>query len=74
MNYIQLNNHSRFDDEEWEVANKLGFQNVTPFYKKHLMQRKLKIKKGDWYQVTYDSGSGSYTGWVSGNYLDVDDD
>ena len=34
----------------------------------------LKIKKGDWYQVTYDSGSGSYTGWVSGNYLDVDDD
>jgi hypothetical protein len=39
MNYIQLNDHSRFDDEEWEVANKLGFQNVTPFYKKHLMQR-----------------------------------
>lgn len=47
MNYIQLNDHSRFDDEEWEVANKLGFQNVTPFYKKHLMQRKLKIQKGD---------------------------
>ena len=47
MNYIQLNDHSRFDDEEWEVANKLGFQNVTPFYKKHLMQRKIKIQKGD---------------------------
>lgn len=47
MNYIQLNDHSRFDDEEWEVAHKLGFQNVTPFYKKHLLQRKLKIQKGD---------------------------
>lgn len=47
MNYIQLNDHSRFDDEEWEVANILGLPNVTPFYKKHLMQGRIKIKKGD---------------------------
>lgn len=47
MNYIQLNDRSNFSDEEWEVANTIGFAKVTPFYKKHLMQGKLKIKKGD---------------------------
>lgn len=47
MNYIQLNERSNFSDEEWEVANTIGFAKVTPFYKKHLMQGKIKIKKGD---------------------------
>lgn len=47
MNYIQLNERSNFSDEEWEVANTIGFTKITPFYKKHLMQGKIKIKKGD---------------------------
>lgn len=36
MNYIQLNERSNFSDEEWEVANTIGFAKVTPFYKKHI--------------------------------------
>lgn len=46
MNYIQLNDHSRFDDEEWEVTrcrdvNGIEYEMPIP---KDLFLRKIGVK------------------------------
>lgn len=47
MNYLQMNEHSRFDVEEQALADFFGKGNFVPFYKKHLKQGKLKITSND---------------------------
>ena len=47
MNYLQMNDHSKFDLEEQALADYFGKDNYIPFYKKHLKQGKIKIKSID---------------------------
>lgn len=47
MNYLQLNDHSKFGPEEQALANFLGEGNYKTFYKKHIIQGKFKITKDD---------------------------
>lgn len=46
-NFLQLNDNSKFDVEEQVLANYFGEGNYTPFYRKHIIQGKLKITKND---------------------------
>ena len=46
-NYLQLNDHSRFEPEEAALARYFGEGNYIPFYKKQIIQNKLKITKDD---------------------------
>ena len=47
MNYLQMNEYSKFDKEEQALADFFGKGNFVPFYKKHLKQGKLKITSND---------------------------
>lgn len=47
MNYLQLNDWSKLDIEEKKLAEFFGEGNYTTFYKKHILQNKLKITKDD---------------------------
>ena len=47
MNYLQLKDNGKFDKEEQALAEYFGEGNYTPFYAKHLLQRKIKLQKGD---------------------------
>ena len=47
MNYLQLNEHSKFDKEEQELADFFGEGNYTPYYKKHMVRGKIKVTKDD---------------------------
>lgn len=47
MNYLQLNDNNRLDPEEQAVADVLGSGNYQTFYKKHIIQNKLKITRDD---------------------------
>ena len=47
MNYLQMNEYSKFDKEEQALADFFGKGNFLPFYKKHLKQGKLKITSND---------------------------
>ena len=46
-NYLQLNDHSKFEPEEAALAEYFGEGNYIPFYKKRIIQNKLKITKDD---------------------------
>ena len=47
MNYLQMNEYSKFDKEEQALADFFGKGNFLPFYKKHLKQGKIKITSND---------------------------
>ena len=47
MNYLQMNEYSKFEKEEQALADFFGKGNCIPFYKKHLKQGKLKLKSND---------------------------
>lgn len=49
MNYLQMNDHSKFDEEEKSLQAYFEKNNIEykPFYKKHLIQNKLKITRDD---------------------------
>jgi len=47
MNYLQLNDNSKLGVEEQALANYFGDGNYTTFYKKHIIQNKIKITKED---------------------------
>lgn len=47
MNYLQLNDNTKFEKEEAALARHFGEGNYTPFYKKQIIQGKLKITKND---------------------------
>lgn len=47
MNYLQLKDNGKLDKEEQALAEYFGEGNYTPFYAKHLLQRKIKLQKGD---------------------------
>ena len=47
MNYLQMNDQSKFDVEEQALADFFGKDNYIPFYKKHLKQGKLKLTSKD---------------------------
>ena len=47
MNYLQMNEYSKFDKEEQALADFFGKGYFVPFYKKHLKQGKIKITPND---------------------------
>lgn len=47
MNYLQLNDNSLLGEEEKALAEYFGEGNYKTFYKKHIIQNKLKITKDD---------------------------
>lgn len=47
MNYIQFGDDSKFGPEEKALIEYFGEDNYTPFYKKHIVQNKLRITKDD---------------------------
>ena len=47
MNYLQLNDWSKLGIEELALAEFFGEGNYKTFYKKHIIQNKLKITKDD---------------------------
>ena len=47
MNYLQMNEDSKFDVEEQALADFFGKGHFIPFYKKHLKRGKLKITSND---------------------------
>lgn len=47
MNYLQLKDNGKFAEEEQALAEYFGEGNYTPFYAKHLLQRKIKLTHGD---------------------------
>lgn len=47
MNYLQLNDYKKFAVEEQKLANYFGNGNYIPFYKKHLIQNKIKLTDDD---------------------------
>ena len=47
MNYLQMNEYSKFEKEEQALADFFGKGNFIPFYKKHIKQGKLKITLND---------------------------
>ena len=47
MNYLQLNDCSKFEKEEQALADYFGEGNFIPFYKKHLIKGKIKLTLND---------------------------
>jgi len=47
MNYLQMNEYSKLEEEEQALADYFGHGNFKPFYKKHLKQGKLKLTLND---------------------------
>lgn len=47
MNYLQMNEYSKFEKEEQALADYFGKGNFIPFYKKHLKQGKIKLTLND---------------------------
>lgn len=47
MNYLQLDDSNKLGPEEQAVADILGRGNYQTFYRKHIIQNKLKITKDD---------------------------
>lgn len=47
MNYLQLDDRGKFAREEKLLAEYFGEGNYIPFYKKHLLQNKIKLTKDD---------------------------
>ena len=47
MNYLQMNEYSKFEEEEQALADYFGKGNFIPFYKKHLKQGKIKLTLND---------------------------
>lgn len=47
MNYLQLNDRSKFEAEEQALAEYFGEGNYVPFYKKKIIQNKLRLTKDD---------------------------
>ena len=47
MNYLQLNDYSKFDVEEQALAEYFGEGNYTSYYKKHMVRGKVHLTKDD---------------------------
>ena len=47
MNYLKLNEYSKFENEKQALADYFGEGNFIPFYKKHLKQGKIKLTLND---------------------------
>ena len=47
MNYLQLNDNGKLGSDERKIASYLGEGNYKGFYKKHLLQNKIKLTKDD---------------------------
>lgn len=47
MNYLQMNDKGKLGHDEQKLADFFGEGNYTPFYKKHLLQNKIKLTRDD---------------------------
>ena len=47
MNYLQLKDNSKFAPEEASLAEYFGEGNYVPFHAKEILQRRIKLKLGD---------------------------
>ena len=47
MNYLQLHDNGKLGVDERKLADYFGEGNYTTFYKKHLLQNRIKLTKDD---------------------------
>ena len=47
MNYLQLHDNGKLGVDELKLARYFGEGNYTTFYKKHLLQNRIKLTKDD---------------------------
>ena len=53
MNYLQLKDDSTFATEEACLAEYFGDGNYVPFHAKEILQRRIKLKKGDFHAAVW---------------------
>ena len=68
MNYLQLKDDSTFAQEEAVLAEYFGEGNYVPFHAKEILQRRIKLRPGD-FCCRWPAGHSPCTETARGGYL-----